>query len=425
MDQNGVAVTNLSSRRKKIWRFVGRLLIASFAVVIALAVDLSPTVPVQKAPTAEQARRARDTARIARILLSDGKGFATLRVDRDALASLTTLASALGRYGRFDTAIDKGTLKARGSRQFGFLWLNIEAQTKGSARGFPETRLKVGNLNLGKTVSSSLIDLGHFLARQRGIAVPPLDNLVRSVRIEPDSVSASVHFPLKGAFANELSGLRSQPIDARLTAALYCRLVAFDRRAPTADFAIVVRRAFAPTKSVLPIVEQNRAAFVALAIYATDSSAGRLAGDATKRIRSCRRAVTDPRLAGRADLAKHWALSAALGVSLGDDVGSAMGEWKELSDSRPGGSGFSFVDLAADRAGLAIARRASDPSSANLAATRLRVATSGDLVPVKALALSEGLSEKAFVTSYAAIDSTRFASAKARIDKVIEQTVGR
>jgi hypothetical protein len=189
--------------------------------------------------------------------------------------------------------------------------------------------------------------------------------------------------------------------------------------------AIVVRRAFAPTKSTLSLVEQNRSAFVALAMYATLPNAGRLAGNASQRVKSCGKDRPEPLLAGRADLAKHWALSAALAVSLGDDIGTAMGEWKELSDSRPGGSGFSFVDLAADRAGLAVARRASDPTTAATVLSRLRTATDEEMLPVRALALSEGLSERDFVASYRAIDSAQFAIAKDRIDRVIAQTVGR
>ena len=425
MDEICVPVIKQSSRRERLARVIGRILLAALAILVALALDTTPTVPVQKAPTAEQARRARDTARIAKMLLSTGDGFATLRADRDTLTSLATLASALGSYGRFDTRIDHGTVTVRGSRRFAFVWLNVEASITGTAKGFPETRLKIGDLPLGPSLSRRVIDAGRYLLRRRGIAVPPLGDLVRSFRVEPDAVTVSVHFPLNGRFANELSRLRTRPVDAAHTAAVYCRLIALDHQAPTADFAVIVGRAFAPTKSPLPIIEQNRAAFVALAIYTTDASAGRLAGDAAKRIRPCGHAVTTPLLAGRDDLPKHWSLSAALAVSLGDDVGTAMGEWKELSDSRPGGSGFSFVDLATDRAALAVAARATDPATANIITVRLRTATGEDLLPIRALALSEGLTEAAFVSKYQAIDSARFAAAKARIDRVIANTIGR
>jgi len=55
-------------------------------------------------------------------------------------------------------------------------------------------------------------------------------------------------------------------------------------------------------------------------------------------------------LAGRHDLAQHFVVSAALAAWAGEPVADAIGVYKELEDAR-GGSGFSFIDLAADRAG--------------------------------------------------------------------------
>jgi hypothetical protein len=335
------------------------------------------------------------------------------------------LATAVGKLGRFDSAIVNKTLTLRASRRFGFIWLNGEARIVPSPKGFPETRLKIGDLELGAQASRWIIDRVRSLVRWRGVKVPPLDDLVRQVSIDQSAVSVIIHLPLGGAFANDLSKLRPQPVDAALTATIYCDLVTADRDAPTTEFAAVVQRAFVTKKSSLSIAEQNRAAFVALAMFTASPEAGRLAGNATQRITACRRATTEPLLNGRADLPKHWALSAALAVSLGDDVGTAMGEWKELSDSRPGGSGFSFVDLAADRAGLAVGRRAADPAFADNTALQLRRATSETLLPIRALALSEGLNEHQFTDRYNTIDSVDFANAKIRIDRVIAKTVGR
>ena len=412
-------------RRAMFWRFIGRALLAAVAILLALVIDLSPTVPPGKTPTAEQAKRARDVAKMAGRSLRYGNGLATLRADRADLASATTLATSLGKFGRFDSRIEKGVMTLRASRRFAFIWINGEVHLSSSAEGFPKTRLKIGDLPLGPAISRRVINLARSLIVWRGVKVPPLDNLVRTVHIEPDSVLALVYLPLDGAFANDMAALRSQPVNAELTASIYCRLTALSRKKPTADMALIVQRAFQPNSSALSSIEQNRATFVALAMYTTLPDAGRLAGDAAQRVKACRLPSVKPILAGREDLAAHWSLSAALAVSLGDDIGGAMGEWKELSDSRLGGSGFSFVDLAADRAGLALARRAVAPETAAAIAARLRAATGEDLLPVRALALSEGLSERAFVEKYQTVDSAQFAAAKARIDRVIVGTVGR
>ncbi|UCV29824.1 hypothetical protein [Ferribacterium limneticum] len=55
-------------------------------------------------------------------------------------------------------------------------------------------------------------------------------------------------------------------------------------------------------------------------------------------------------LAGRHDLAQHFVISAAFAAWTGEPVADAIGLYKELEDARRG-SGFSFIDLAADRAG--------------------------------------------------------------------------
>lgn len=55
-------------------------------------------------------------------------------------------------------------------------------------------------------------------------------------------------------------------------------------------------------------------------------------------------------LQGRHDLAQHFAISAALAAWAGEPLANTIGLDKEVDDAR-GGSGFSFADLAADRAG--------------------------------------------------------------------------
>jgi uncharacterized protein YfiM (DUF2279 family) len=76
----------------------------------------------------------------------------------------------------------------------------------------------------------------------------------------------------------------------------------------------------------------------------------------TAQERSCRRQRL-PRpvghtvtLTGRDDFAKHFIVSAVLAANAGGPLSDAVGLYKEIEDSR-GGSGFSFNDIAADRAG--------------------------------------------------------------------------
>lgn len=56
----------------------------------------------------------------------------------------------------------------------------------------------------------------------------------------------------------------------------------------------------------------------------------------------------------REDLGQHFLTSAAIATSADSGVAEALGVFKELDDSK-GGSGFSFADLATDRAGVQFA----------------------------------------------------------------------
>lgn len=94
-------------------------------------------------------------------------------------------------------------------------------------------------------------------------------------------------------------------------------------------------------------VEENRSALLALAIYVVGKRPDMLIPEAATWPVAPRRRVL---LAGRDDFPKHFMVSAALAAYAGTVVSDAIGLYKELEDARRG-SGFSFNDIAADRAG--------------------------------------------------------------------------
>lgn len=124
-------------------------------------------------------------------------------------------------------------------------------------------------------------------------------------------------------------------------------------------------------------------------------------------------------LARRPDLQQHFIYSATLHVLGSQRLSSAVGEAKELLDSLKGGSGFSFVDLLADRAGIRFARLAvATPESARalqqfFAATER---TEQELFPSKSR-LPEGLPQEMFEQQYQSIDSAVYQQMVAEIDR--------
>ena len=108
------------------------------------------------------------------------------------------------------------------------------------------------------------------------------------------------------------------------------------------------------------IVRETRAAIVVLAFYANGKGLAEIVSAARQWPQPARRTVT---LAGRDDFPKHFLISAAIAAQAGTPLADAIGVYKEIDDSR-GGSGFSFNDIGADRAGTRFGELASQPDRA-------------------------------------------------------------
>ena len=93
--------------------------------------------------------------------------------------------------------------------------------------------------------------------------------------------------------------------------------------------------------------ENRRAALLVLGIYLAEKNIASLIPESRNWPQL--RPVT-MMLAGRNDSAQHFVISAMLAAWAGEPVADAIGLYKELTDAGHG-SGFSFADLAADRAG--------------------------------------------------------------------------
>lgn len=123
-------------------------------------------------------------------------------------------------------------------------------------------------------------------------------------------------------------------------------------------------------------------------------------------------------LGGRPDLAKHFLVSAVLVVEGSSPLAQAVGVYKELSDRRAGGSGFSFADLAADLAGTRLgelARR--DP--ARLAAQLAPGLTEAACFPSVA-GLPEGVDSVAFARDYGGLDGAETARWRAEVHRRVD-----
>jgi len=114
-------------------------------------------------------------------------------------------------------------------------------------------------------------------------------------------------------------------------------------------------------------------------------------------------------LRGRDDWSRHFCLSAALAVLEHPLVSDAGGLMKEQLDALTGGSGFSFGDLAADRAGVrfAAAATSSEAAARTMQALLQQCFAVNDVFP-PAADLPENLTTEQFRREYGSVGSRRY-----------------
>jgi len=161
----------------------------------------------------------------------------------------------------------------------------------------------------------------------------------------------------------------------------------------------------------------NRAALTALAAYLGGFSLPRLLeGDSTS-IRRAPRVLLS--LHGRRDFAEHFVISAAITVSGGSRLANAIGLIKEEEDATRG-SGFSFTDLAANRAGVRLGERATGDEAAAVLAWLASARSDAELMP-DFRDLPEFMPQAEFDRRFGPVGSERYLRLIGQIDARLNQ----
>ncbi len=157
---------------------------------------------------------------------------------------------------------------------------------------------------------------------------------------------------------------------------------------------------------------ENRAALTALAAYLSGISLPRLLEGDSQTIRRAPRVLLS--LHGRRDFAEHFVISAALTINGGSRLANAIGLIKEEEDANRG-SGFSFTDLAANRAGVQLGEHAIGEAAARVRQRLAAARTDADLMP-DFRDLPEFMPEAEFERRFGPVGGPRYQAVIDRID---------
>ena len=184
-------------------------------------------------------------------------------------------------------------------------------------------------------------------------------------------------------------------------------------------FELANRGCLANTKQ--SSLKENESALLALILYFGADNFQLLITDVlnipVEQLRIRNRLRSNVTLQGRVDLQQHFIYSMALQLFSNYQASDAIGEYKEFLDSNSGGSGFSFADLMADRAGtrLALITTHSELQAKSAQNILMQIEDSQLLPDINGLA--EGLKSNVFREKYKNVNSQAYRTALKNIDK--------
>jgi hypothetical protein len=159
---------------------------------------------------------------------------------------------------------------------------------------------------------------------------------------------------------------------------------------------------------------ENRAVILVVAFHVLGVSLKRILPEAANWPRAAPQSIT---LDGRDDFAKHFMASAAIAAYADTMLSDAIGLYKEIEDSLHG-SGFSFNDIAADRAGTKFGEKAviSEASALQLQRRVVSGLKDADLMPLWS-DLPEFMSAMEFKQRFGGIDAPAYQGMMQKIEQ--------
>lgn len=360
------------------------LALATAPVLLYLGIDGSPAL------TGVPDLSAADAERVERLLRAhdpraQGPAERTLTLTADELGLLASHLAARVLDGTAGVSLARDAVHARLTLPLAWAgrYLNVAATLETRA-GRPRLRdVRVGRLPVPDALAGWLVGAG--IARLVGPeAYRATRSALREVRAEPAALH--VRYRWEPDLARLAHDRLLPPEDRTRLVHYHTRLVLAlareaHRRGGVPAAGLLARLADGPPTPGLggDTVAENRALLLVLALYVTGRDIRAVVPETTPVPRAPRRLVT---LAGRIDLAQHFFGSAAITAAAGSALAGALGVGKELADARSG-SGFSFTDLAAGRAGTRLGEEAT-ASQGRAGALRRRLARGveeSDLIP--------------------------------------------
>ncbi|WP_228719965.1 hypothetical protein [Methylococcus geothermalis] len=386
--------------------------------VAALWSALEPK-PLVSAPT--PASRARDGQELLRAGRRGGEARTVQLTASDIEAAVNDLMARKKLDGAIRTAMEDGRLTAALTLRLPYLadlFLNFRLTVENGDPLPAVTGLRVGSLPLPPKLANAFVI--HQLERKGLLRNVSGDHgLVLSAHIREGKLELT--FTGESQTTERLRALIIEAAGAERVRSYHDRLATALSESNTRHFVrlgILMRPLFSlaeqRSEAADPAAE-NRAVILLLAAYVNGYDLMSAAGGDAPRLPE--RSVL---LQGRQDLGRHFMTSAAFALAGQRTLADAIGLAKELNDTHSG-SGFSFTDLAADRAGTVFGKRAAQPRYARRIQGILAAGTDDAVFMPNVGDLPERLRGAEFFERFRDVYSPEFERLKQLIDERIDR----
>lgn len=301
-------------------------------------------------------------------------------------------------------------------------FLNISAEFEQIDQRLKIKSMEIGKLTIPAFIANSLADYAHKHLQNTYIEYRAAIQSVDNFQLQQHAMS--INYKWKPELANQIKDQLTSRLITKEQKEIFLAyheqlsiLVSNIRESqPSLTLLLNEMFQFAKQRSLYsdPIME-NRTMLITLGAYMLNKNIPELLGIApAKNIRR-----KNFYLLNRIDLGKHLVISSALTAMADSSFAHAIGLDKELSDS-DGGSGFSFADLTADRAGVSLATTAlSSDNNARLMQLRLSSASlENDYMP-DIHQMPEGIQKLDFNLAYRNTESPEYKLIITEIDQRI------
>ncbi|WP_395344955.1 hypothetical protein PN836_009270 [Ningiella sp. W23] len=390
------------------------ILLCLLILVPVLVIDLSPQISVASGEQVNKADTVNTLLQQMRGVFRERDVTHQITVTEAQAQSLAGFIQRAHTKAHVDAAFDQDSAQFQLSYYLGHLftdfYLNVEVDLS-SGSGIELNRVKVGDLSLPGAVALPLMS---FVVNQytKTDVATVAQQWVKSVTISKDELSIDLaeSAPLFDQLKRIDTGSDESTYAFRMRVGHYVRMLEAlpypTQSKPSLSYYLraAMMEARTQSKNSNPALE-NEAAILALAIFTGSYRFAHLVGDIGISIKAMPTAPEAPTLSTRMDLSLHFIFSAAIKLLSEQGFSLAVGEFKELMDRGPNGSGYSFRDLAADMAGAHFAALAVDPNRAREVQQIIINNQDEAIFFPKTDGLDEGLDTKAFVSKYQAVDS--------------------